>query len=157
MLRHVAGFELRYQLTAPAFWVTSIIFFLLTYALVSSDNLQLGWGGQVFRNSPYTIALDCMIMALWAVFILTTFVANVVVRDEETRFGPIIYSTRLSKFDYLFGRFLGAFGPFCFSPGLARFSFCVGGFWALSGPDPWYSWAGRAVPRNLRRCLGETR
>jgi hypothetical protein len=113
MLRHVAGFELRYQLTAPAFWVTGIIFFLLTFALVSSDNLQLGWGGQVFRNSPYTIALDCMIMALWAIFILTTFVANVVVRDEETRFGPIIYATRLSKFDYLFGRFLGAFGAGC--------------------------------------------
>jgi ABC-type Na+ efflux pump permease subunit len=113
MLRHVAGFELRYQLTAPAFWVTGIIFFLLTFALVLSDNLQLGWGGQVFRNSPYTIALDCMIMALWAIFILTTFVANVVVRDEETGFGPIIYATRLSKFDYLFGRFLGAVGAGC--------------------------------------------
>ena len=113
MLRHVAGFELRYQLTAPAFWVTSIIFFLLTFALVNSDNLQLGWGGQVFRNSPYTLALDCLIMGVWAIFILTTFVANVVVRDEETRFGPIIYATRLSKFDYLFGRFLGALGAGC--------------------------------------------
>ena len=113
MLLHVAGFELRYQLKAPAFWVTSLIFFILTFALVTSDNLQLGWGGQVFRNSPYTIALNCMIMGLWAIFILTTFVANVVVRDEETRFGPIIYSTRLSKFDYLFGRFLGAFGAGC--------------------------------------------
>ena len=113
MLLHVAGFELRYQLKAPAFWVTSLIFFILTYALVTSDNLQLGWGGQVFRNSPYTIALNCMIMGLWAIFILTTFVANVVVRDEETRFGPIIYSTRLSKFDYLFGRFAGAFGAGC--------------------------------------------
>jgi ABC-2 type transport system permease protein len=115
MLRHVAGFELRYQLSAPAFWVTSLIFFLLTFALVNSDNLQLGWGGQVFRNSPYTLALDCMIMGVWAIFILTTFVSNVVVRDEETRFGPIIYATRLSKFDYLFGRFLGAWAAGCLS------------------------------------------
>jgi ABC-type Na+ efflux pump permease subunit len=134
MLRHVAGFELRYQLSAPAFWVTSLIFFLLTFALVNSDNLQLGWGGQVFRNSPYTLALDCMIMALWAIFILTTFVANVVVRDEETRFGPIIYATRLSKFDYLFGRFLGAFGAGC----LAFLSVPLGAMIAAAMPwlDP---------------------
>ncbi len=113
MFRHVAGFELRYQLTSPVFWVTSLIFFMLSFALVIADSLHLGWGGQVFRNAPYAIALDSMVMGLWAIFIVTAFVANVVVRDEETQFGPIIYATRLSKFDYLFGRFTGAFGAGC--------------------------------------------
>jgi hypothetical protein len=41
-------------------------------------------------------------------FASTAFVANVVVRDDETRFGPILRSTRITKFDYLFGRFAGA-------------------------------------------------
>ncbi|MEP7246858.1 MAG: M1 family aminopeptidase [Gammaproteobacteria bacterium] len=113
MFRHVAGFELRYQLASPVFWVTSLVFFMLAFALVTADSLHLGWGGQVFRNAPYAIALGSMVMTLWAIFILTAFVANVVVRDEETRFGPLIHATRLSKFDYLFGRFTGAFGASC--------------------------------------------
>ena len=52
-------------------------------------------------------------MSVFAIFITTAFVANVVVRDDETGFGPIIRSTRVSKFDYLFGRFTGAFVAGC--------------------------------------------
>ena len=113
MFRHVAGFELRYQLTSPVFWATSLIFLLLTFSAVTSGELRLGWGGQVFRNSPYAIAQTCMVMSIFAIFILTAFVANVVVRDADTGFGPIIHATRLSKFDYLFGRFSGAFVAGC--------------------------------------------
>ncbi len=113
MLRHVAGFELRYQLKTPAFWITCLTFFALAFATVLADSLHIGWGGQVYRNSPFAVALLTLIFAIWSVFILTAFVANVVVRDEETRFGPIIYATRLSTFDYLFGRFGGAFLAGC--------------------------------------------
>ncbi len=47
-------------------------------------------------------------MSVFAIFILTAFVANVVVRDDETGYGPIIRATPVGKFDYLFGRFAGA-------------------------------------------------
>src|SRR5207244_8668077 len=40
--------------------------------------------------------------------IVTAFVANVVIRDDETGFAPIIRATRITKFDYLIGRFTGA-------------------------------------------------
>ena len=108
MFQSVAAFELRYQLKSPAFWVTFAIFLLLTFAATASDNVQIGSGGNVWKNSPYAIAQTLMIMTVFSVFILTAFVANVVVRDDETGFGPIIHSTRLSRFDYLFGRFTGA-------------------------------------------------
>ncbi|HEY1076003.1 MAG TPA: M1 family aminopeptidase [Fontimonas sp.] len=110
MLSHVARFELRYQATSAIFWITSLIFFAMTFWFVASDGLRLGWGGYVVRNSPYTVAFNCMIMALFSIFIVTSFVSNVILRDDETRFGPIIRVTGLSKFDYLFGRFLGALG-----------------------------------------------
>ena len=42
-------------------------------------------------------------------FVSTAFVANVIVRDDDTGFGPIVRSTRVTKFDYLIGRFAGAF------------------------------------------------
>ncbi len=110
MLSQVARFEMRYQATSPIFWITSIIFFAMTFWFVVSDSLRVGWGGYVVRNSPYTIAFNCMIMGVFSIFIVTSFVSNVILRDDETRFSPIIRATGLSKFDYLFGRFLGALG-----------------------------------------------
>ncbi len=108
MFKSVAAFELRYQLKSPAFWVTFALFLLLTFAATASDNVHIGSGGNVWKNSPFAIAETLMIMTVFSVFILTAFVSNVVVRDDETGFGPIIHSTRLSRFDYLFGRFTGA-------------------------------------------------
>ena len=91
MFRSVAAFELRYQLKSPAFWVTFAIFLLLTFAATASDNVQIGSGGNVWKNSPYAIAQTLMIMTVFAVFILTAFVANVVVRDDETGFLSLIH------------------------------------------------------------------
>jgi ABC-type transport system involved in multi-copper enzyme maturation permease subunit len=106
----VMRFELRYQLGSPAFWVTSILFFLLAFGAAASDNISIGGeGGNVLVNSPFTIALTCLVMSVFAVFIVTAFVANVVIRDDETRFAPLVHSTRISKRDYLLGRFTGAY------------------------------------------------
>jgi aminopeptidase N len=113
MFSAVATFELRYQLKSPAFWVTFAIFLLLTFAATASDNVQIGSGGNVLVNSPYAIAQTQLVMSIFAIFIMTAFVANVVIRDDETGFGPIIHSTRPSRFDYLFGRFSGAFLAGC--------------------------------------------
>jgi aminopeptidase N len=113
MFRSVAAFELRYQLKSPVFWVTFLLFFLMAFAATSSDNVQIGSGGNVWVNSPYAIAQTLLVMSVFAVFIMTAFVANVVVRDDETGFGPIIHATRISRFDYLFGRFSGAFLTGC--------------------------------------------
>jgi len=113
MLSHIARFELRYQLSSAIFWITAIIFFLLTWSLITSDTLRIGWGGYVSRNSPYTTTLISMIMMVFAVFIATSLSSNVVLRDDESGFGPIIHTTRISKFDYLFGRFVGGFLVSC--------------------------------------------
>src|SRR5690606_41159127 len=51
---------------------------------------------------------DLGIMNVFGVFVLTAFVANAVIRDDETGFAPIIRSTRVTKLDYLVGRFFGA-------------------------------------------------
>jgi ABC-type transport system involved in multi-copper enzyme maturation permease subunit len=113
MFRSIAAFELRYQLKSPAFWVTFVIFLLLTFAATASENVSIGSGGNVWKNSPYAIAQTLLVMSVFSIFIMTAFVASVVVRDDETGFGPIIHSTRISRFDYLFGRFSGAFLAGC--------------------------------------------
>ena len=86
------------------------MFFLLTFGAATSDNIQIGAAGNVHKNSPFAAAETQLVLSLFFLFVSTAFVANVVVRDDETGFGPIIRATRVSKFNYLIGRFVGAFG-----------------------------------------------
>ena len=60
-------------------------------------------------TAPHAIIVSHLIVSLAFLFLGAAFVSNVVVRDDQTGFGPIVRSTRITKFDYLFGRFLGAF------------------------------------------------
>ncbi|MDP8913994.1 MAG: aminopeptidase [Pseudomonadota bacterium] len=109
MLAKIAAFEFRYQIKNPVFWVTAGLFFLFSYGFLASDRIQIGVGGNVRENSPFTILQTYSIFSLFFMFVTTAFVANVIVRDDDTGYGPIIRSTRITKFDYLIGRFLGAF------------------------------------------------
>ena len=109
MLRKIAAFELRYHLFSPLFVVGFVLFFLMTFGAVTVDDIQLGAKGNVNINSPYAILQTLGIMNMLAIFVVTAFVANVVIRDDETGFAPILRATRISKFDYLVGRFIGAF------------------------------------------------
>ncbi len=109
MFGKIAAFELRYQLRNPVFWVVSILFFLLTFGAATVEQIQIGAGGNIHKNAPVAIAQTHLILSLFFMFVTTAFVANVIVRDDESGFGPMVRSTRVTKFDYLMARFLGAF------------------------------------------------
>ena len=115
MFASIAAFEFRYQLRNPVFWFVSTLFFLLTFGAVASENVQIGSGGNVNVNSPGAISLTMLVLTIFFMFVTTAFVANVIVRDDDSGFGPMVRSTRVSKFDYLIGRFTGAFGISAFS------------------------------------------
>jgi len=109
MFGSITAFELRYQLRNPVFWVVAILFFLLTFGAMTVDQIQIGGGGNIKKNAPIAIARTHQILSLFYMFVTTAFVANVIVRDDESGFGAIVRSTRVSKFDYLMARFTGAF------------------------------------------------
>jgi aminopeptidase N len=109
MFAKVAAFEFRYQLRQPVFWVVGILFFLMAFGWITIDNFHIGDTDNVHKNAPWALTQGYLIFANLYMFVTTAFVANVVIRDAETGYGPIIWSTPLSKFDYLYGRFLGAF------------------------------------------------
>ncbi len=117
MFAKIAAFEFRYQLRQPAFWVIAFVFGLLAFGAVASENVSLGGGGNVHKNAPYALAQAHLIFTIFFMLASTAIVANVVVRDTTTGFGPLIHATRVSKFDYLYGRFLGAFAAvaLCFT------------------------------------------
>ena len=108
MFWKIASFEFRYQLRQPVLWVASVFILLMSFALMSVGDLQIGLGGGVHRNAPFAVAQNTMLLSVFYMFVTTAFVANVVVRDDDTGFGPIVQATPVSRFDYLFGRFTGA-------------------------------------------------
>jgi aminopeptidase N len=108
MLRHIAVFEWRYQARSPVFWVGCALFFLLTFGSVTVDQIQIGSRGNVFVNAPYSILQTLALMSVFAIFVVVAMVSNVVIRDDETGFAPILRSTQVSKLSYLVGRFAGA-------------------------------------------------
>ena len=114
MFRQIASFEFRYQVRSALFWVTVLIFAVLTFGSIASDNVRIGGiTGNVKKNSPFAVGVTLQTLAVFGVFIMAAFVSNVVIRDDETGYGQIVHSTRVSKFDYLFGRFTGAFAAGC--------------------------------------------
>ncbi|HRD27680.1 MAG TPA: aminopeptidase, partial [Caulobacter sp.] len=116
MFSKIAGFEFRYQLRNPVFWVAAGIFFLLTFGAVTIEQIRIGGGGGgIHKNAPFMIATMHLILSIFYMFVSTAFVANIIVRDDETGFGAILRSTRISRFDYLYGRFTGAFAAVCLS------------------------------------------
>ena len=109
MFFKIAGFELRYQLRQPIFWVGMILFALLSFGSVASDSIQIGSTDNIHKNAAYVICQTTLIFAVIYMFVTAAFVANVITRDDETGYGSIIRTTPIRKADYLYGRFAGAF------------------------------------------------
>ncbi|HZE89209.1 MAG TPA: ABC transporter permease subunit, partial [Verrucomicrobiae bacterium] len=109
MLLRILAFEFRYQLRQPLFWISSAIFFLLTFAAITTDAVSIGGSiGSVHRNAPFVIYQIILVNTAIATFLSTAFVALSVHRDVELQTDAIFFSLPLKKRDYLFGRFLGA-------------------------------------------------
>jgi ABC-2 type transport system permease protein len=109
MFGRIAAFEFRYQVRSPLFLAAAAIFFSAAFVDMSVAKLATDTGGNILFNSPHYIIKSHIMVSLIFLFVGAAFVSNVIVRDDQTGFGPIIRSTRITKFDYLFGRFGGAF------------------------------------------------
>ena len=109
MLTKVARFEFRYLLRNPLVWITAIAAFALLFAGMSVDGFDLGNEGGLLKNAAYATLRDYVVISVFFMFVTTSFVANAVLRDDQTGYGPIIRSTGITKLEYVFGRFVGAF------------------------------------------------
>jgi ABC-2 type transport system permease protein len=108
MFFRIAGFEFRYQLRQPIFWIAAVIFALMAFGSAASSVIQIGSTDNVHKNAPFVLIQSTFVFAAIYMFVVVAFVANVIVRDDDTGFGPIIRATPIRKADYLYGRFAGA-------------------------------------------------
>jgi ABC-2 type transport system permease protein len=107
MLLGITGFEIRYQLRNPVFWVAVAIFFLIGFGIAASENVSIGTPGAVHENAPYAIAVATAVLSLFYLFVVTAFVANAIVRDDSTGFSPIVRATSVTARQIVMGRFIG--------------------------------------------------
>ncbi len=103
------AFEWRYFTRQPSFYVTSLIFFLLTFFATVSENIQIGGGGNVLYNGPFSIAQTLLIMGLFAMFLVVNFVASTATRNETSQMSELLYSKPINPLSYQLGRFFGSF------------------------------------------------
>jgi len=109
MLAKMFMFEWRYFVRQPSFYVTSLIFFLLTFFATVSENIQIGGGGNVLYNGPFSIAQTLLIMGIFAMFLVVNFVASTATRNDTSRMSELLYSKPINPLSYQLGRFLGSF------------------------------------------------
>jgi ABC-type transport system involved in multi-copper enzyme maturation permease subunit len=102
-------FELSYYLRQPSFYVVSLLLFLISFLSVASDNVSIGGGGEVFKNSPYAIGQTLLILGIFAMFLVVNFVGSSAVRNQQHQMEELIYSKPISPFAYQFGRFFGSY------------------------------------------------
>ena len=108
-------FEWRYHSKQLSFIAAAIVFFLSGIFATKGS-----YGGtDVNINSPYAITFFLNLLSLLSLFVLTIFSANALLRDLEYKMSELIYSTSITKFQFLFSRFTGiilaAFTMLCFA------------------------------------------
>ena len=109
MFSSMLRFELRYFLRQPSFYIVSLLLFFISFFSVTSDNIIIGGGGEVFKNSPYAIAQTLLILSLFAMFLVVNFVGSAAVRNAQHRMEELLYTKPLPAFSYQFGRFFGSY------------------------------------------------
>ncbi len=88
MLTHVAQFEFRYLRRNPLLWLTAAGAFALFFLGASVDGFDLGDEGGLLKNAAYATLRNYVMISVFFMFVTTSFVANAVLRDDETGFGP---------------------------------------------------------------------
>ena len=81
MFREILRFELRQQLRSPFYWVISLAFGSLAFSAATSDHVRIGGGiGNTHRNAPYEVVEMLWDFTIFAMFLVTVFVAGAALR-----------------------------------------------------------------------------
>jgi len=118
MLWQSIRFEWRYYLRQPSFYVTSFLFFLMTFLAASSESVQIGGGGEVLGNGPFSVIRTLVTMLIFSMFLVVNFVGSTAIRNSTFQMEELAYSKPFSVWQYQLGRFLG-----CYAVVLAVFAF----------------------------------
>jgi ABC-2 type transport system permease protein len=106
--------EIKYWFNRPAFYIYTIIFFLLSVFISAAaagifDFITLTTGSSKIVNSPLGIAGLFAAPASLLIFFYPSIIGSTISRDYESEIHTILYSYPFSKINYLSAKFLSGF------------------------------------------------
>lgn len=100
-------FEVRYWLRSWLLWIFLLAITGASLYCCSSSDVAFGRGNCDW-NAGFVIEEYYSIFSIFTLLMATVFVSSAANRDFASRSDEIVFSTPISKFDYLVGRFFGA-------------------------------------------------
>ncbi len=110
MFKEIFRFELTYNFKRIAWWVFFVLLFIISFdhtVVTDPNHVKLFAHGQVFHNSPISIARVLASLSGLGLLFTVTLVATSVIRDFENHTHEFFFSSPVGKFGYLGGRFFG--------------------------------------------------
>ncbi|MBC8088753.1 MAG: hypothetical protein H7Z40_15925 [Phycisphaerae bacterium] len=107
--REIFRFELAYQVRRPWPWLFFAVLLVLNFLMTRDAGLADALYEDFFVNSPFGIAKTTVFGTLIWLLLAAPVAGEAGARDVAARMYPLIYTARISKADYLGGRFLAAF------------------------------------------------
>lgn len=105
-----ARFELRYHLRRPVTYVFALAMALFGFLTITTDVIRVGGaGGKVLSNAPWMVNLLVMVFTLVGTIFTSAIAGTAILRDFELKTHELLFTTRLRKPAFVFGRFLGAY------------------------------------------------
>ena len=102
-------FEFAYQIRRPGPWLFFTVVLVLSFLMSRDGSVSEVLYSDYLLNSPFAIALTTVFGSLIWLVIAAAIAGDAAARDVVSGLYPLIYTTPISKADYLGGRFLAAF------------------------------------------------
>ncbi len=109
-IKEIIRFELQYRSRRPATYLYFLILFILSALLSSLGTKAFGNVSiQVMANAPMIIDQQLGMLTMPMILLVSAIMGVAVIRDHEHRVDQLLFSSPLTKRDYLLGRFAGSF------------------------------------------------
>lgn len=83
-----------------------VVAFIVFFGIIGGHNARFSISEDVFQNSPYQISFIVSFISLTTIFFSTIFGSQLLLKEYDNRFELIIFSSPITKKQFIFGRYL---------------------------------------------------
>lgn len=106
MLSKLIQFEWHNNSRNWTFYASYLIYIVLGFMVSAFGNFSFSGA---YKNGPYVLTYAIGLISLTVIFSITIQTAQHFLKEYETKFDSILFAAPISKFNYLFARFITAF------------------------------------------------
>lgn len=109
----IAFFEARQRFKLLSTWVYFAMFLALSMLWMAASGgafkeVSISMGGRFLINAPRSLALSCAVLGCFGAVVVAAMMGRSVQQDVEYGMQHFFFSAPIRKYEYVFGRFLGA-------------------------------------------------